>query len=145
MLNRIELQGYLGRDPELTYQEGQNGRYARVAFSLGVGRDYGDGTDWFYCVMNGKRAEVIDKYFRKGSEILVSGRMESYKPKRDPDHTAWLVKMDDFHFTRNGTGTSSSSGSSAAPAQERQQSEPRQQTLDDIPDSFESAEEDIPF
>ena len=145
MLNRIELQGYLGRDPELTYQEGQNGRYARVAFSLGVGRDYGDGTDWFYCVMNGKRAEVIDKYFRKGSEILVSGRMESYKPKRDPDHTSWIVKMDDFHFTRNGTGASNSSGSSAAPTQERQQSEPRQQTLDDIPDSFESAEEDIPF
>ena len=149
MLNRIELQGYLGRDPELTYQEGQNGRYARVAFSLGVGRDYGDGTDWFYCTMNGKRAEVIEKYFRKGSEILVSGRMESYKPKRDPDHTAWLVKMDDFHFTRNGTGsgssTGSSSGSSAAPAQERQHSEPRQQTLDDIPDSFEEAEDDIPF
>ena len=149
MLNRIELQGYLGRDPELTYQEGQNGRYARVAFSLGVGRDYGDGTDWFYCTMNGKRAEVIEKYFRKGSEILVSGRMESYKPQRDPNHTAWLVKMDDFHFTRNGTGsgssTGSSSGSSAAPAQERQQSEPRQQTLDDIPDSFEEAEDDIPF
>ena len=149
MLNRIELQGYLGRDPELTYKDGQNGRYARVAFSLGVGRDYGDGTDWFYCVMNGKRAEVIDKYFRKGSEIIVSGRMESYKPQRDPDHTAWLVKMDDFHFTRNGTGsgsaTGSSSGSSAAPAQERQQSEPRQQTLDDIPDSFEEAEDDIPF
>ena len=149
MLNRIELQGYLGRDPKLTYQEGQNGRYARVAFSLGVGRDYGDGTDWFYCTMNGKRAEVIEKYFRKGSEILVSGRMESYKPKKDPDHTAWLVKMDDFHFTRNGTGsgssTASSSGSSAAPAQERQQSEPRQQTLDDIPDSFEEAEDDIPF
>lgn len=149
MLNRIELQGYLGRDPELTYQEGQNGRYARVAFSLGVGRDYGDGTDWFYCTMNGKRAEVIEKYFRKGSEILVSGRMESYKPKKDPDHTAWLVKMDDFHFTRNGTvsgsSTGSSSGSSAAPAQEQQQSEPRQQTLDDIPDSFEEAEDDIPF
>ena len=149
MLNRIELQGYLGRDPEITSQEGQNGRYARVAFSLGVGRDYGDGTDWFYCTMNGKRAEVIEKYFRKGSEILVSGRMESYKPKKDPDHTAWLVKMDDFHFTRNGTGsgssTGSSSGSSAAPAQERQQSEPRQQTFDDIPDSFEEAEDDIPF
>ena len=131
MLNRIELQGYLGRDPELTYQEGQNGRYARVAFSLGVGRDYGDGTDWFYCVMNGKRAEVIDKYFRKGSEIIVSGRMESYKPKNDQDHTAWLVKMSDFYFTRNGTGSSGSSS-------QQSQDEP-------VPDSFEQLEEDIPF
>ena len=149
MLNRIELQGYLGRDPELTERQGQNGPYKSVAFSLGVGRDYGDGTDWFYCTMNGKRAEVIDKYFRKGSEILVSGRMESYKPKNDPDRTAWLVRMDDFHFTKNGTGsgssTGSSSGSSAAPTQERQQSEPRQAPFDDLPDSFEEQEDDIPF
>lgn len=138
MLNDIKLQGYLGRDPELTEQQGQNGPYKRVSFSLGVGRDYGDGTDWFYCVMNGKRAEVIDKYFRKGSEIIVSGRMESYKPKKDPDHTAWLVKMVDFYFTRNGSGsgssTCSSNGSSGAAAQD-----------ESVPDSFEQLEEDIPF
>ena len=134
MLNRIELQGYLGRDPELTYQEGQNGRYARVAFSLGVGRDYGDGTDWFYCVMYGKRAEVIEKYFSKGSEIIVSGRMESYKPKNDQNRTAWLVKMSDFYFTRNGSGSGSSGSSTKATAQD----EP-------VPDSFEQLEEDIPF
>lgn len=138
MLNRIELQGYLGRDPELTERQGQNGPYKSVAFSLGVGRDYGDGTDWFYCTMNGKRAEVIDKYFRKGSEILVSGRMESYKPKNDPDRTAWLVRMDDFHFTRNGIGSGSSTGSSSGSRAAAPQDE-------NIPDSFEQLEEDIPF
>lgn len=149
MLNRIELQGYIGRDPELAEKQGQNGTYKSVAFSLGVGRDFGDGTDWFYCVMNGRRAEVIDKYFRKGSEILVSGRMESYKPKNDPDRTAWLVKMDDFHFTRNGNGSSNSSGSTGSSirpaAQAPAQSAPVQSTFDDLPDSFEAAEEDIPF
>ena len=134
MLNDIKLQGYLGRDPELTEQQGQNGQYKRVAFSLGVGRDYGDGTDWFYCVMYGKRAEVIEKYFSKGSEIIVSGRMESYKPKNDQNRTAWLVKMSDFYFTRNGSGSGSSGSSTKAPAQD----EP-------VPDSFEQLEEDIPF
>ena len=134
MLNDIKLQGYLGRDPELTEQQGQNGPYKRVAFSLGVGRDYGDGTDWFYCVMYGKRAEVIEKYFSKGSEIIVSGRMESYKPKNDQNRTAWLVKMSDFYFTRNGSGSGSSGSSTKAPAQD----EP-------VPDSFEQIEEDIPF
>ena len=134
MLNDIKLQGYLGRDPELTEQQGQNGPYKRVAFSLGVGRDYGDGTDWFYCVMYGKRAEVIEKYFSKGSEIIVSGRMESYKPKNDQNRTAWLVKMSDFYFTRNGSGSGSSGSSTKEPAQE----EP-------APDSFEQLEEDIPF
>ena len=68
MLNDIKIQGYLGRDPELSERQGQNGPYKSVAFSLGVGRDFGDGTDWFRCIMNGKRAEVIDKYFSKGDE-----------------------------------------------------------------------------
>lgn len=131
MLNRIELQGYFGRDPELTEKEGQNGKYKQATFSIGVGRDYGDATDWFYCIVTGKRAEVIDKYFSKGQEILVSGRMESYKPKNDQNRTAWLVKVEDFHFTRNGNG-SNSSGTHQA------------QTTD-APAGFEALDEDIPF
>ena len=111
MLNEITLHGYLGRDPELTDGEGQNGPYKRVSFSIGVSRDFGDGTDWFRCIMYGKRAEVIDKFFSKGSEIIVSGRMESYKPKNDPERTAWIVKVNNFDFTRNGSG-----GADTAPA-----------------------------
>ena len=133
MLNDIKIQGYLGRDPELSERQGQNGPYKSVSFSMGVGRDFGDGTDWFRCIMNGKRAEVIDKYFRKGSEIIVSGRMESYKPKNDPERTAWIVKVSDFWFTRNGN-SSGSTGSSAAPTQDAP-----------VPDGFEQLEEDIPF
>lgn len=149
MLNHIELHGRLGRDPELTERQGQNGPYKRVTFSLAVDRDFGDGCDWFYCVMNGNRAAVIDKWFSRGSEIIVTGRMESYHPKNDPNNTAWLVKMDGFDFVgSNSSGSSNrsgSTGSSPTPAQERQQSEPRQASFDDLPDSFESAEEDIPF
>ena len=111
MLNEITLHGYLGRDPELTDAEGQNGPYKKVSFSIGVSRDYGDDTDWFRCIMYGKRAEVIDKFFSKGSEIIVSGRMESYKPKNDPERTAWIVKVNNFDFTRNGSG-----GADTAPA-----------------------------
>ena len=125
MLNEITLHGYLGRDPELTEGEGQNGPYKKVSFSIGVSRDYGDGTDWFRCIMYGKRAEVIDKFFRKGSEIIVSGRMESYKPKNDPDRTAWIVKVLNFDFTRNGSG-----GADTAPA-----------VIPETPD----VDEDIPF
>lgn len=98
MHNYIELHGYFGRDPELSDCEGINGPYKKVSFSIGVSRDYGDGTDWFRCVMFGKRAEVIEKFFRKGSEIFVSGRMESYKPKNDPERTAYIVKVSNFDF-----------------------------------------------
>lgn len=140
MKNDIDLHGYLGRDPELSWVNGKNGQYAKVAFSVGVGRDYGDETDWFYCVMYGKRAEVIDKYFSKGSEILLSGRMESYKPKKDPDHTAWIVKVEGFDFVGKSNRSGSSNSSSGTRSEES-----KQMTYDDIPDSFEQADEDIPF
>lgn len=127
MLNKIFIHGYLGRDPELTDGEGQNGPYKKVSFSVGVGRNYGDGTDWFRCVMYGKRAEVIDKFFSKGSEIFVEGTMESYKPKNDPERTAWIVKVNDFDFTRNGSG-----GADTKPVTD---------TVPETPDD----DEDIPF
>lgn len=132
MLNEITLHGYLGRDPELTEQQGQNGPYKRAAFSLGVSRDYGDATDWFYCVLYGKRAEVVDKYFRKGSQILVTGRMESYHPKDDEKKTNWLVKVSGFDFCDKANG---SNAKQSAPAQG-----------DNIPEGFtEYNDDDVPF
>ena len=98
MLNKITIHGYLGRDPELKEMQGQSGPYKRVTFSVAVSRDFGDETDWFFVSMNGKRAEVVNKFFRKGSEIIVSGRMESYKPKKNPETTAWVLRADGFDF-----------------------------------------------
>ena len=98
MLNQITLHGYLGRDTELSEVNGQNGTFSKVTFTLAVSRDYGDETDWFYCVMYGKRANVLDKYFSKGSEIIIRGRMESYKPKTDESRTNWNVRVEDFNF-----------------------------------------------
>lgn len=149
MLNDIKLHGRLGKDPDLKVLQGQKGPYSRVTFTLAVGRDYGDETDWFLCAMSGKRAEVLDKYFRKGQEIVVWGRMESYKPKNDPDHTAWIVKMTGFDFAgSSSSGTSNGSGSTGSfrpVTGEPRLNEPTQASFDDMPDSFEEAEDDIPF
>jgi len=105
MLNQITLHGYLGRDTELSEVNGQNGTFSKVTFTLAVSRDYGDETDWFYCVMYGKRANVLDKYFSKGSEIIVRGRMESYKPKTDESRTNWNVRVEDFNFVGKKSAT----------------------------------------
>lgn len=105
MLNQITLHGYLGRDTELSEVNGQNGTFSKVTFTLAVSRDYGDETDWFYCVMYGKRANVLDKYFSKGSEIIIRGRMESYKPKTDESRTNWNVRVEDFNFVGKKSAT----------------------------------------
>ena len=98
MLNKIEIHGYLGRDPEKKTIEGQKGPYSKTTVSVGVSRDFGDDTDWFYCVFYGAKADAVEKWFRKGSQIIVTGRMESYKPKNDPNHTAWLLNAETFDF-----------------------------------------------
>ena len=97
MLNNCTFQGRLGHDPELKEYTGPNGQSTMVTFNIAVPRPFGDETDWIRCVMFGKRAEVIDKYFSKGSMIIVQGRMESYKSK-DGTKTYWNLKVDDFHF-----------------------------------------------
>ncbi len=129
-MNYICLHGRLGRDPEITEKQGKNGPYKQTTFSLAVDRDFGDETDWFYCVITGSRAEVVEKYFHKGSQIIVKGRMESYKSKRDPEHTSWLIRMEDFDFceSKNGGATNKQPTPSTAPA-----------------DSFEDIDEDVPF
>ena len=98
MLNSITIHGYLGRDPEITTVEGIKGPYKKATFSVGVSRDFGDETDWFYCVSYGNRAEIVDKWLRKGYQVTVLGRMESYKPKNDPQRTAWILKVLGFDF-----------------------------------------------
>ena len=98
MLNKITLHGRLGKDPELKEYEGQNGPFSKATFSLAVSRDRGDDTDWFYCTVLGNRAPVIQKYFHKGSEILIEGRMESFKTNGDEPKTYWNVVVSNFDF-----------------------------------------------
>lgn len=115
MLNHITIHGYVGRDPEMTEVQGHNGPYKKTTFSVGVSRDFGDETDWFYCVFYGKRAEIVEKWFRKGAQIIVYGRMESYKPKNDPNRTAWILRADGFDFCDKKTNSDGSNAAESVP------------------------------
>lgn len=128
MKNEIIIHGYLGRDPEMTTIQGQNGPFNKTTFSVGVSRDYGDETDWFRCEIIGKRAEVVEKWFRKGSQIIVTGRMESYTPKNDQTRKAWVLRATDFDFCDKKVNQD---GTSADPVE---------------PEGFEELkDEDVPF
>ena len=132
MLNQITIHGFMGRDPEKQTVQGQNGPYSKTTVSVGVSRDFGDETDWFYCIFYGPKADAVEKWFRKGSQIVVTGRMESYKPKNDQNRTAWCLSATGFDFCdkkTNSDGTRATSEPEPAIA-------PTPETLDD---------EDIPF
>ena len=129
MKNDITIHGYLGRDPELKDYKNARGESGQlVNFSVGVSRDMGDETDWFDVTFFGRRAEVIEKFFSKGSQILVSGRMQSDTVEKDGrKHKYWKLIGSSFDFC-DSKGT------------------PRgDSNLNDLSDSFKAAEDDIPF
>ena len=79
MFHTIIVVGNLGRDPEMRYTpSGQ----AVTSFSVATSRQYtassGDvvkETIWFRISAWGKQAETCNQYLKKGSKVLVEGRL----------------------------------------------------------------------
>ena len=94
-LNRVELIGYLGRDPESrTIPTGQ-----KVSqFSMGVTRRWKsageskEATDWFTVEVWGRLGDVSQQYLKKGSLVYVEGRLRTDKYE-DKGETKYFTKV----------------------------------------------------
>lgn len=79
-MNKVVLMGRLTRDPEVRYSQGANST-AVARYSLAVNRRFKrDGepdADFINCVEFGRLAEFAEKYFRQGTRIVVSGRIQT--------------------------------------------------------------------
>ena len=121
------ITGNLTRDPELRTTTGGTNV---CSFSVAVNRTYksADGENkedvsYIDCVAWGKLGEVISNYAKKGSSVLVSGRLSqrSFEGKDGVKRSRTEVVAEDFNFigsnpaTRDG-GSYSPSSSSAAEA-----------------------------
>lgn len=76
MVNRVQLMGYLGRDPECKTTSNDS----RLAtFSLATSSRYKeeDKTEWHRIVCWGKNADVAERFLNKGNLVFVEGRMET--------------------------------------------------------------------
>lgn len=77
MLNHITLMGRIVRDIELRRT---NSGKAVASFTVAVDRDFSQGdqkeTDFIDCVAWQNTAEFVNKYFKKGSMAVVSGRLQ---------------------------------------------------------------------
>ena len=88
MYHTIIIVGNLGRDPEMRYTpSGQ----AVTNFSVATSRQYtgSDGqqvkeTIWFRISAWGKQAETCNQYLKKGSKVLVEGRLVPEKATGGP-------------------------------------------------------------
>ena len=74
MYQKLIIIGNLGRDPEMRYTPDGN---PVTSFTVATSRKYKDTdeTTWFRISAWGKQAENCNQYLRKGSRVLVEGRL----------------------------------------------------------------------
>lgn len=102
MLNQIVIHGRLTRDPEL--RRTQTGK-AVTQFCVAVDRDTknSDGSrtaDFIDCVAWQELAEFVQRYFAKGQEAIVAGRLGSreWVDKDGQKHRAWEILANKIEF-----------------------------------------------
>lgn len=77
-MNKVILCGRLTRDPEVRYNQSGNEQMCIARYSLAVDRRGKDAaTDFINCVAFGKNGEFAEKYLRKGTKIIVTGRIQT--------------------------------------------------------------------
>lgn len=109
-MNKVILMGNLTRDPEVSYTKESNTAIAR--FSIAVSRKYkrdGDPeADFFDCTAWGKTAEFVEKYFHKGSRMILAGRLENnnYTNKNGEKVYSIRIQVEEVEFgERKQSGT----------------------------------------
>ncbi|MDR6216224.1 single-stranded DNA-binding protein [Paracidovorax wautersii] len=83
-VNKVIIVGNLGRDPEIrTFPSGDQVANVTIA-TTDRWRDKSTGenkeaTEWHRVVFNGRLAEIVGQYLRKGSQVYVEGSLRTRK------------------------------------------------------------------
>ena len=113
-INRVELLGRVGAEPEMRYTQGDT-PVTQLRLATDRRRQNGETTaDWHSIVCWGKLAEAVNEYVSKGDRLYVSGRLvhSSYETEdgqrryKTEIHAQEVVFLD----SRNGGGESDSGG-----------------------------------
>ena len=102
-MNKVILLGRLTRDPELRFAAGSGNAVTR--FSIAVTRQFKrDEADFINCVAFGKQAETIAQYMLKGSQIALTGHIQtgSYDAQDGTKRYTTDVLVESFEFVGGG-------------------------------------------
>ena len=107
-MNKIMLIGNLTRDPETRIVEGSTGSTPCCSFTIAVNRRRGsqsngnqqDETQFFRINVWGNRADVAQRYMKKGHKVFVSGELtaRTYMGNDGTTRISLDVRADDFEF-----------------------------------------------
>ena len=99
MLNKVILMGRITADPELRHTPSN---VAVCAFTIAVNRSFSksDETDFIDVVTWRNTAEFVSKYFTKGQQMAVCGRLQTrtWEDKQGNKRKSVEVIADEVHF-----------------------------------------------
>lgn len=102
-MNKVMLLGRLVKDVELRYSSGEN-PVAVAKYVLAVNRPYKrkdePDADFINITAFGKAAEFAEKYFKKGQQVCIVGRLQvrSYEDETAKRHFFTEVLVEEQHF-----------------------------------------------
>ena len=98
LVNRVQLIGSLGQDPEVkTFDNGKQ----MAKFSLATNETYKNAqgekvtnTTWHNLVAWGKTAGILEKYVRKGDKICVEGKLVNRQYEDKDGITRYVTEVE---------------------------------------------------
>lgn len=144
------IAGNLGRDPEMRYLPSGE---AVCNFSVAVTESWKDknsgekreNTTWYRVNAFGKLAEICGNYLKKGSGVLLTGKMQSRKWEKDGvERESWELKADQMQMLGGKPADGGQGGGQQGGGQQQRQSPPPS-AQQKPKSSFDDLGEDIPF
>ena len=118
-INRVELLGRVGADPELrTTQNGTAVVQLRLATDRRNGNESAEQqTDWHTVVCWDKQAEAVAQYVHKGERVYVAGRLnhQSWETDSGERRSRTEVHASEVIFLGSSNGQRSENGTEDAP------------------------------
>ena len=149
-MNKVILMGRLTRDPDVRYSQGETAncvaRYTLAVDRRFARRDSQDAqtADFIQIVAFGKSGEFAEKYFRKGTKVIVTGRIQtgSYTNKDGVKVYTTDVVAEDQEFAESKNSSAGNGGNfGSAPANDPAPSAAGDGFMN-IPDGID---EELPF
>lgn len=94
-MNKVILLGRLTREPETRFTQTNNVQV--TSFTLAVNRRFAkqgeQQADFINCVAWNKTAEFVSKYFRKGQQVAIVGRIQTRTYQDNNNQTRYITEV----------------------------------------------------
>ncbi len=149
-LNKAQLIGRLGQDPEVRYTQSNT---AVATLSIATSERYKDSngeqqerTEWHRVVAWGRLAEICQQYLNKGSLVYIEGPIQTRSWEDNQGQKRYTTEIKALQMTMldsKGSGNSGG-GNQGGNRNDNNQSQPMSSNVE-LGKDFDNMDDDLPF